>query len=364
MKVLLLSRYGLRGASSRVRSYQYLPYLNDKDIQVDVSVLLDDSYVRNFYEGGRTQYLPLLGSYFRRAVKILQSGEYHLLWIEKELFPWLPLWVEEILLRGRIPYIVDYDDALFHRYDRHRRWVVRNVLGGKIDGVMRGAAVGIVGNEYLESRARVSGATRVEVLPSVVDLDRYPKVPTDEREKFTVGWIGSPVTSKYLRLVDSVLSDFLVSERARLLVIGAGNFSLSKGEVLNKPWGLETETEILAEIDVGIMPLTDDPWERGKCGYKLIQYMACFKPVVASPVGANCMIVEDGKNGFLAPDPASWVRALTLLKHDKDLRTRLGTEGRREVENRYCTNVTAPKLVSIMRSAARTPGTTRASQER
>lgn len=354
MKVLLLSRYGFRGASSRVRFYQYIPYLNKEGIKVDVSILLDDLYVGNIYEGRNTRYLSLLRSYFRRAMKILQSGEYHLLWIEKELFPWLPLWVEEILLRGRIPYVVDYDDALFHSYDMHRRWVVRKFLDEKIDGVMRGAAVVIVGNDYLAARAKVSGATRIEVLPSVVDLDRYPKVPIDERGKFTLGWIGSPVTSKYLRLVDSVLSDFLVSERARLFVIGAGNFSLSKGEVINKPWSLETETEILAEIDVGIMPLMDDSWERGKCGYKLIQYMACFKPVVASPVGANCMIVADGKNGFLAPDPASWIRALTLLKYDKDLRRRLGTEGRREVENLYCTSITAPKLVSILRSAART----------
>ena len=355
MRVLLLSRYGPLGASSRMRSYQYLPYLSELGIHVDVSPLLDDIYLENFYRARKTPYRSLLKSYFTRTLKILRSGKYQLLWIEKELFPWMPLWFDEILLQKRLPYVVDYDDAIFHRYDMHPRWLIRTFLGNKIDGVMKGASTVIAGNSYLAARAKASGAVCVEVLPTAVDLCRYPKFPAEDNDCFTVGWIGTPVTARYLGLIDTVLGEFLTSERARLFIIGAGNFSLGRGEVVHRTWNLNTETEDLANIDVGIMPLADGPWEQGKCGFKLIHYMACFKPVIASPVGVNRTIVIQGKNGFLAHDPASWIRALTLLKHDTDLRRRLGNEGRREVENRYCTNVTAPKLASILKSAVCIP---------
>jgi glycosyltransferase involved in cell wall biosynthesis len=118
------------------------------------------------------------------------------------------------------------------------------------------------------------------------------------------------------------------------------------------PWSEQTEAQDIARLDVGIMPLVDAPFERGKCGYKLIQYMACGLPVVASPVGVNRQIVEHGVNGFLAETPEQWATALRTLCADPALRARMGAAGRRKVEQHYSLQVTAPRLVQILRRAA------------
>ena len=119
-----------------------------------------------------------------------------------------------------------------------------------------------------------------------------------------------------------------------------------------RDWDEATETGEIGKFDVGIMPLPDNPWERGKCGFKLIQYMACGKPVVASPVGVNREIVVDGVNGFLASSHDEWVRALERLKSDPELRRTMGANGRRMVEEKYCLQVTAPRLHRLLLEAA------------
>jgi glycosyltransferase involved in cell wall biosynthesis len=286
---------------------------------------------------------------------LTRVATFDLLWIEYELFPWLPAVAERVVARLGIPYVVDYDDAIYHRYELHPSKVVRLLLGKKIDVVMRRASTVIVGNDYLGARARAAGAKRVEYLPTVVDLDRYQTTPVRDQTTFTVGWIGSPSTVKYLSLIEPVLADFCRPGKARLVVVGARDvpFPGVRGEV--RAWSEATEVEDILSFDVGIMPLPDDPWERGKCGYKLIQYMACARPVIASPVGVNRHIVEPSVNGFLAASMGEWRSALENLAASPDLRARLGTAGREKVESSFCTQVTAPRLAAILKSA-RWPG--------
>ena len=139
-------------------------------------------------------------AYLKRFARILAGRSFDLLWIEKELFPWFPAWTETALAGLGTPYVVDYDDAVFHRYNLHRSRLVRSVLGKSIDTVMRRAHSVVVGNDYLADHARSAGAGRVEYLPSVVDIDRYS--PRDKRGgQFRIGWIGSPVTAPYLELI-------------------------------------------------------------------------------------------------------------------------------------------------------------------
>jgi len=350
MKVLLLSRYSSLGASSRVRCYQYIPYLRNQGFDVTVAPLLDDNYIKDLYAGKRKRISLVISSYIRRIRSLLDARSYDLLWIEKELFPWLPAWAEGILTRLKIPYIVEYDDAVFHRYDLNSNRAVRLLLGNKIDAVMRQAAVVIAGNEYIAKRARISGARRVEILPTVIDLEQYSPGPINKNKIFTIGWIGTPVTARYLHVVGSALADVCQNKLARVLLVGSGQITLDGVPVEIRPWSKETEVEAIHSFDVGIMPLPDSPWERGKCGYKLIQYMACGRPVVASPVGVNTQIVEDGINGFLASTRDEWVHALNALQDDYDLWKRMGIAGRRKVETHYCLQVTAPQLAEILRS--------------
>jgi glycosyltransferase involved in cell wall biosynthesis len=292
---------------------------------------------------------------------LARLSRYDLVWIEKEALPWMPASIELGLFKmagARI--VVDYDDATFHAYDRHRNPLVRRVLGAKIDRVMKAADLVIVGNAYLGARAKAAGARRIAELPTVVDLRNYPPAPRRQKgggEPLTIGWIGSPLTSSYLDLLRPALAELTAHIPLRLLLIGAAPTALAGLPVERVAWSQDTEAAEIARCDVGVMPLPDLPWERGKCGYKLIQFMACALPVVASPVGANRDIIVPGETGFLAARGADWVSLLSRLHHDPQLRRRMGEAGRRRAEQLYSLQITAPRLVDLLRrlAAGRTP---------
>jgi glycosyltransferase involved in cell wall biosynthesis len=353
MRILLLSRYSDLGASSRLRFLQYLPYLRSKGFEIVVEPLLDNNYLSRFYEGKRKSISGICCSYFHRVSLLLKASHFDLVCIDKELFPYFPAIGEAFLSCMGIPYIVDYDDAVFHRYDQHEFGFVRSMLGKKIDSVIRMAELVIVGNHYLGERARSAGAKRIEVLPTVVDTARY-SVRTKEMEfPVVIGWIGTPSTIQYLNLVAHALQNIIASRCARLVVVGANPLQMQGLPVEVRPWSENSEVEDIQQFDIGIMPLRDGPWERGKCGYKLIQYMACGKPVVASPVGVNSTIVQNGINGFLADNEHEWIQAFELLCDDPCLREEMGLLGRERVEKEFSLNITAPKLEEILCSVER-----------
>ncbi|KPV39569.1 glycosyl transferase family 1 [Thiohalorhabdus denitrificans] len=348
-KVLFLTKYARKGASSRYRTFQFLPYLEAAGFRCTVSPLFDDSYLAHKYSSGRARWRDVVGAFGGRLRAILGSRRFDLVVIEKELLPYSPALLERLLGWAGVPYVVDYDDALFHQYDRHPRPWVRWLLGRKIARVMRGAALVTAGNEYLAGYARRAGAPRVEVLPTVVDLDRYPApAGPGGNAVFTIGWIGSPTTAQYLEKIAPALARVCADGQARVRLIGSGKVDLPgvPHEVI--PWREGEEAEQLRAMDVGIMPLPDTPWERGKCGFKLIQYMACGLPVVASPVGVNADIVEDGINGYLAGDEEAWVAALNRLKGEPERRQEFGKAGRSKVEGEYSLEVTAPRFARLL----------------
>ena len=349
MNVLLFSRYGSLGASSRIRTHQYFGELAANGIHVTTSVLLDDAYLESLYATGRKRTSQVASRYARRMADLVRVARYDLIWIEKELFPGLPAWAERMLSLCRVPYVVDYDDAVFHHYDLHRKSAVRWLLGRKVDRVMRGAATVVVGNEYLAQRARDVGARCIEIVPSAVDCRTYSIPERQENVPPVIGWIGTPITSRYLAAIDEALAEVCRGDRARVVLVGAASKAVKRVEAEIRPWSRGTEVSDVQSFDIGIMPIPDAPWERGKCGYKLIQYMACGRAVVASPVGANRSILAGEASGVLASSPDEWVQALSLLRDDAELRTKMGIAGRRRVEQSYCTSVTGPRLVEILR---------------
>jgi glycosyltransferase involved in cell wall biosynthesis len=213
---------------------------------------------------------------------------------------------------------------------------------------MRLASVVVVGNDYLADRAYSAGAKRVEYLPTVIDLDRYEIRQRKDGDVFTIGWLGTPITTKYLNQVASALGEVASKRQVRVIAVGAQTVTLEGVQVDVLPWSEDTEVERIHAFDVGIMPLPDEPWEHGKCGYKLIQYMACGVPVIASPVGVNRQIVEQGSNGFLASTHVDWVNALLTLVDNRELAWQMGQTGRAKVERRYCLQVTTPRLMELM----------------
>lgn len=360
MRVLLLCRYGVQGATSRVRHYQFIPHLHAAGIEVTVAPFFPDGYLDRLYDQEHRSLRAYVRGLCARAAALVRSRRFDALWIEAELFPWLPAVAERLLARAGIPYIVDYDDAVFHRYDSDRAWLVRRLLGRKIDRVMQQAAVVIAGNEYIAAHARAAGARRIEILPSVVDTARYAQAEEDDARgaapgappAFTIGWIGSPITARYLDLIAPVLADLCREPGTRLRLIGAGTRAPlpSVASVDRRRWCYDEEPAALQACDVGIMPLSDGLWERGKCGYKLLQYMACAKPVVATPIGVNRDIVCHGETGFLATTTDEWRAALTQLRDDGALRRRMGDAGRRRVGADYSLAGVAPRLVHLFHS--------------
>jgi glycosyltransferase involved in cell wall biosynthesis len=362
LKVLALTKYGRLGASSRLRIIQYLPWLEKLGLDVTVQPLLPDDMLKLRYDLGGYRLSGLIAAYYLRLQTLKLVSSFDVLWIEKEALPWVPLWIERFFLH-EVPYILDYDDAVFHQYDLHPRELIRKFYGSRLDQLMADAALVIGGNEYLAQRARAAGAQKVEILATVVDLERYSvncniscfsnEVQLDLTKSPRIVWIGSPATIHYLELMLEPLQTLAKRVHFILRIIGGRSSKFPGINIESLEWSEDTEAESLKGCAIGVMPLLDSSWERGKCGYKLIQYMASAIPVVASPVGVNVEIVEDGVSGFFADGVDEWVSKLELLLKDASLRSAMGQAGRKRVEEKYCVQQVAPRLASLLLDAGK-----------
>jgi len=338
MKVLFLTQTGPLGPSSRYRVYQLLPLLTG--IQAEVSPAIDDALYTSIYLGGRRS----VGAAFRailqkRRADLDRVGEFDAVFVQKGVFPGLYSGFER-RFAAKKPLIFDFDDAIWlprrggSRVARalHRKRAVQDVL--------RCAAAVIAGNEFLAEYARRFNSN-VTVVPTAIDTSRYPQAADSQQ----IGWIGSRTTLPYLKPLKSVFAKLGVTPR----VIAAGDPSALGFRVDFRPWRLESELAELAQIGIGIAPLPDAPWERGKCGVKLLQYMACGIPVVASPVGVHNQIVQHGVNGYLAGEPAEWESYLRELMANPALRRQLGAAGRALVQRRYDIHQVAERVESVLK---------------
>jgi glycosyltransferase involved in cell wall biosynthesis len=348
--ILLLSRYTRKGPSSRVRHYDYLPALERAGFRVTCAPFLDDEYIERLFGGKRNSPQILIRAYWRRLRQMAAVRRYDLIWVEKEALPWLPAVLECAFLRGR-PVVIDFDDAWYLRYATHRNPAVRFLLGRKLETVTAKATVVTVGNSMLADWAKSAQAAQVIEVPVAVDIDRYPVLPLPDGP-FTIGWIGTPMNDAYLALIAEPLQRLHAAYGARLRVIGGtARFSLRGVAIDSVPWSEGTEAEELARCHVGVMPLRDGPWERGKCGYKVIQYMAAARPAVADAFGASTSIIVPGETGFLANSTEEWTAALEALAADRERTRKLGLAARQRAEAIYSVQCNAPKLVEILQDA-------------
>lgn len=348
MKVLVLSKYSRKGASSRYRMYQYFPYLKSQGLAIDVQPLFNDAYLDALYSK-KSRLLLVLKAYCCRFFQLIFSKRYDFVWVEKELFPWTPWFIERLFfLRMNTPYVVDYDDAIFHQYDQHRFRVVRKVLGRKCDMVMQSSAMVIAGNSYLAERAFKAGAKRVREVPTVVSKEKFfPKMPNNSIP--IIGWIGSMSTATYLEKLKPILKELSSRFLFKIRVVGAEVY-WDDLPIECIHWEESQEVESVQSFDIGIMPLHDSPWERGKCGFKLIQYMACGKPVVADAIGANRDIVLDSEVGYLVSSEEEWRDSLEFLLKDNERRRLMGNAGRLRFVEKYSLETAQVKLLELFSS--------------
>jgi glycosyltransferase involved in cell wall biosynthesis len=254
---------------------------------------------------------------------------------------------------------LDYDDAIFLPNVSEANRVISTLkMPQKLARTIAHSSHVIAGNSYLADYARRYN-TKVTVIPTCVDTRRWIPAPRGHRagdeaaRPPVIGWIGSPTTGPYIRSLGDVLQRVAAERPVRVRISGAGRpWALSGVSVEQVEWRLEREVELFNTCDIGVYPLADDDWARGKCGFKAIQFMACGVPVVASAVGVNREIIQDGVNGFLASTPDEWHCKITRLVDDVELRRRFATAGRETIERRYSLAVNAPALASVLRNTA------------
>lgn len=344
-----------------MRVSQYVPYLASQGIDVTVSPFFTPAFFKFVYKPGHfvKKGLGVLRLLARRLTVLRELGAYDLVWVYREAIPVGPPWLERAIARRGLPIVYDFDDAIFlpavSDANRAILFLKDTDRPAKIIGISRHV---VVGNDFLGDFARRHNPA-VTTLPSVVDTTYFvPRTDGGRRDgaPLVVGWIGSPTTYSYLESLADVLRGVHARHPFTLKVGGAGRpVRLSGLDVKEVQWSLSQEVSLFNTCDIGVYPLTDDDWARGKCGYKAIQFMACGVPVVAAAVGVNREIIRDGENGFLASTPEEWRAKLERLVLDPALRQRFALEGRRTIEERYSLRVTAPRLASIMHAAVGEP---------
>ena len=359
LEVVALTKYSYDGPSSRYRYYNYRECFQREGIKMTISPLFTAAYFKA--RGKVSKLLHVLKAYLLRFLLLMRLlfgvKKSHLLIIEYELFPFFPALFERLLGWRGIRYIADYDDAIFHKYDMHRSRLVRKLLGKKIGQVMKTAQTVIVCNAYLEAYARRFNRKTLR-LPTVVLLDKYTEAAEHyvrrPEQPFTVGWIGSKSTSRYLLDILPAIEKFASGHDVQFNFVGFDENVLPAGmreccKINTVAWSEETEIEQILAFDVGIMPLSNDPWAEGKCGFKLVQYMSCKKPVIASPVGINVFLVEEGVNGCIAGTVEAWFDAFEKLYTDERLRLRMAQANYAKILDQYNHQKNCHQYIALIR---------------
>jgi len=356
LRVLALSPVPYEGAGCRFRIAQYIPYLATQGIDVTVAPFYSRQLFELVYD--RRRYARKASLFLTQALSrigtVVRAGGYDAIWIYREAFPVGPPVLESLLRALGRPLVYDFDDAVFlPNTSEANRYVGALKYPQKIGRIIRACDEVIAGNEYLAAYARKFNAS-VHVIPTAVDTSvfepRSDTRPADDPP--VVGWIGTPTTAMYLSAIVPALTALARTDTFVFRVSGTGEDVSVPGVRIDQPsWSLDREVELFNTCDVGVYPLPDDDWARGKCGFKAIQFMACGVPVVASPVGVNREIIEDGVNGFLADSTAEWQDKIARLLSGSDLRTRMATAARRTIAERYSLDVTAPRVAAVMRQA-------------
>jgi len=332
IKVLGLALYGPLAASTRYRLCQYVPGLAAKGIDLQIRSLLSDEYLRARFNGHALPIIKMLKDGFARVGDLCKQYEYDAVIIHCELIPMMPGWLEKALVNK--PYIYDFDDAFYLKYRSGSLRFASPLLGSKFDTVIAGAAAVTAGNHILANYARMHNS-KTRYLPTVVDTERYIPFHDQQRNKiFTIGWIGSPSTAPYLSELVEPLSAIGLEGSVRFIVIGGKAPTIPNVSVDEFTWDENTELELINLFDVGVMPIPNNEWTRGKCAFKLIQYMACAVPVVGSPVGANLDVV-DAECGLFATTAKEWEEAFRFLRCEPTIRKEMGKSGRNKVLKNY-----------------------------
>ena len=355
-RAVFYTRHEKKGASSRYRSIQYFDFLRESGITIVHRPLFSDRYLTDKYQGKSIVHLVVYAYLKRLLSLVFELPFYKYVLVEKELFPYLPSWPDRFICLAKSRVIYDFDDAIWMNYKGHANRFLRLLLSQKIEVIMRSASLVCCGSHYILEFAAAVGAKRTEFLPTVLCEGRYhgQKLSSHVSSiKPSIVWIGSPSTSNYIKRLFPVFKQLNKQYGVVVKVIGS-NFARQAQEDFLEiiEWSSETEIEEMLACDIGVMPLPSDEFEKGKCAFKLIQYMGLALPVVASPVGENVYVVEEGVSGLLATDYSEWYESLELLICDDRLRNEFGAAGYKRFLASYTLDSVKQQYISFFRDRA------------
>jgi glycosyltransferase involved in cell wall biosynthesis len=354
-KIIFLTPYPFDTApGQRFRYEQYLNILKEQGYKIQISSFLSESAYRLLYKPGKTiqKFLGVVAGIIRRFATLPIIATADFVFVFREVCPVGPPlfeWIIAKILRKKIIY--DFDDAIwmtdvlcesfFTRMIRWRR---------KVSCISRWSYKVSCGNDYLCNYARQFNQ-HVVLNPTTIETELLHNPSIYKKElstHVTIGWTGSHSTLKYLAEIEEVLRDIEQNIPAiKILIIANQKPQLALRTAEFIPWQKQTEAVDLLKIDIGIMPLPDDEWTKGKCGFKALQYMAMGIPAVVSPIGVNSIIIDHGKNGFLAKTKENWLNYLSQLISDVELRKTMGKYGREKVIRHYSVRSNSSNFLSL-----------------
>lgn len=367
MRILFLATFAPNQApGQRFRFEQYLGALQERGVEAEYSWLIDADAARVLYRPGNLAGKAALAlrSVFKRMLQIPSLRRYDVVFVQRQaLFIGGPF-VERLAKASGARLIYDFDDAIWindaSTYNRRFGWLKNP---SKVPRIIEMADLVLAGNRYLADYARQRNSN-VKIMPTTIDTDVYvPRAGGVRRTgAVCIGWTGSFSTIAHFKTALPVLRRLRrkYGEQVTFRVIGNSGYGDDELGITEMPWSAATEVEDLYDIDIGLMPLPDDEWSRGKCGCKGLQYMALRIPTVMSPVGVNCEIIQHGKNGFLPATEDEWFETLSALIEKPELRAEIGEAGRRRVEESYSVNAWRERFCDLLsEKAARSPDGTR-----
>jgi glycosyltransferase involved in cell wall biosynthesis len=340
VKITYFSKYSNLGPSSRYRVFQFADSLRAAGIDFRISELFDDRYfdILRMHEPLRVfKKMSYTLARFHARKLVARKDDSDLCVIEQQLFPYLPFAFEQKYLPRK--YLFEFDDAIYLTHPK------------KLPKIIQRARGVIAGNQTLAEYARQFNEN-VHRVPTVLNTDLFKPVPKKPKDRVIVGWSGLEYNFPYLQLLSPVLEKLVQKFPVEVLILSGSSPRGFTFPFRFEKWDPAREVEQLNRFDIGLMPLKMDEWSKGKCGFKLLQYMSLEIPSVATSIGVNREIVQQGTNAFLAEDLRDWESVLSVLISDSNLRESVGKAGRSTVLENYSTGVWFPKLLSIYRKYA------------
>lgn len=343
-----------RSPSQRFRFEQYFSFLNQQGFDCHLSPLLDETDDVIFYSEGNffSKIRIVIQSYFKRKADLKKTNDYDIVFIQREALMTGSVFFERGLKRKKTKIVFDFDDAIWlpnvSEGNKKFEWL-KNPK--KTSEIITLSDLIIAGNNYLSEYAKQFNKN-VHIIPTTIDTDYHKKKNVKKDERICIGWTGSHTTIQHFEHAVPVLKKLKAKygDKIYFKVIGDANYSNYELNIRGVKWTLKDEIDQLSEIDIGIMPLPDDEWTKGKCACKGLQYMSLEIPSVMSAVGMNREIISEGVNGFLAENDRELFEKISLLIENPELRKKVGIEAKKTVEQKYSVNSQKENYLRLLKS--------------